>query len=148
MLTDLVMIVAGLRRRLALVKENNMDYQAISDFIQSMADISSSFSAAFFLALVVQGVTGYLIAPLKNTPRIAHWLIKIGLADSIEDGTISIWWIPYVTFTFGLILGMAFRVDIVSQYIQGANPIVSKVLTAVIIGVGSNMLHNLSSNGK
>lgn len=125
-----------------------MDYQAISDFIQSMADISSSFSAAFFLALVVQGVTGYLIAPLKNTPRIAHWLIKIGLADSIEDGTISIWWIPYVTFTFGLILGMAFRVDIVSQYIQGANPIVSKVLTAVIIGVGSNMLHNLSSNGK
>lgn len=122
-----------------------MDYQAISSFIQNMANISSSFSAAFFLALVVQGVTGYLVAPLKNTPRIAYWLIKIGLADSVEDGTISIWWIPYVTFIFGLILGLAFSVDIVSQYIQGANPIVSKVLTAVIIGVGSNMLHNLSS---
>jgi hypothetical protein len=126
-----------------------MDYQAISVFARTLSDVSAGFAAAFFLAMVIQGVTEYLIAPLKNTPRIANWLVRVGLADeNFGEGTISIWWIPYVTFAFGIALGLAFNVDIVSQYIPTASPVVSKILSAIIIGVGSNMLHSLSSRGK
>lgn len=117
-----------------------------------------TFAPALFLALAILSVTNYLKQPLVNTPRIRDWLLKHGLAylkDSVSDRTIAnrinignlivLWWLPYVTFTLGAIAAFAIDLDIVSSFIPGVNGIVSRLLTAAIVGGGANVIHDVTS---
>lgn len=117
-----------------------------------------TFAPALFLALAILSVTNYLKQPLVNTPRIRNWLIRHGLAyykepvnDRLVFGKVNIgklvvlWWLPYVTFVLGAVAAFAIDLDIVSSFIPGVNGIVSRLLTAAIVGGGANVIHDVTS---
>lgn len=116
--------------------------------------VTTAVQTAFMLAIAVVAITDYLKRPLTNTPRIAAWMEKVGLAyakDSEKPAlgdNLTVWCIPYITFAFGFTLSYAFQVDIVSVIIGEINPLASILLTSAIIGGGSNIISQVSNIGK
>jgi hypothetical protein len=128
--------------------------------------MDNQLQAALFLAIVVTAVMDYLKQPLINTPKVALWLVAHGWAyieDKVRDADLTaqhmlnlvtnkavrapivIWPIPYVTFLIGLVLTIIFNIDIVSAFIPDAGLWPAKILTAIIVGCGSNLIHDVTS---
>lgn len=116
--------------------------------------VTTAVQTAFLLAIAVVAITDYLKRPLTNTPRIAAWMEKVGLAyakDSEKGGigdNLTMWAIPYVTFVFGFVLSYVFQVDLFSSLLGNINPLASILLTAAVIGGGSNIISQVSNIGK
>jgi len=108
--------------------------------------VSGMLYAALVLALIVKAVVDYLKLPLINTPHIVKWLLTVHLAYEDGNGGVTIWIIPYVTFAFGFVLSMVFGLDLVSQYMIVRSHLASQILTGMVIGVGSNLIHQLASD--
>lgn len=101
------------------------------------------FIQALIISFVVQGVVTYLKLPLIHNPSIVKWMVKRGLAHEDVDGTgMSLWWIPYLTFILGMIFSFAFGLDFVTSYVPKAAPWAALLMTALIIGTGSNGIND------
>lgn len=125
-----------------------------------MTEPVSDLAAAIFLAVAVMAITEYLLKPLKESPKAADFLVRIGLAyyesnpaseryrgkepSSSLVEPITIWVTPYITFILGFALSAACGVDFVAKYLPNANPILSLLITAAIVGGGSNTIHRLT----
>ncbi len=119
-----------------------------------LESLTVAVATAGTLALIVMVVTEYLVAPLKNTPKIAAWLVKIGLAyrkgpDASVGDDITIWVIPYITFAFGALLSYLLGLDIMTDLLGiDTAGLTAKLLTAVVVGGGSNVIHRITNGGK
>lgn len=91
----------------------------------SLTEVIGLLAAATFLATANERLVGYFDpiwkkVPLENFKR-------------------------YVSFLFGALLGYLFQIDLVSQLIPTTPmfPWAGRLLTALIIGGGSNLIHDL-----
>lgn len=86
-----------------------------------------SITAAFILAVLVEGIVEYFIA---------------------KDGA-SQPWIKYVAAAIGVAVCVAYKVDVLASLgLVSAVPFVGSVLTGVVIGRGSNYLNDFISKVK
>ena len=83
-----------------------------------------NLTIALFLAAVNEGLVNYLSEPLKQ-----------------KYPELDTWWLMYVALITGSLLGWFSGVNLFVGYIQ--EELVAKLLTAVAIGAGSSLLHEL-----
>ena len=84
----------------------------------------SPLGQALFLAAAVERIVEYLFAPMKK-----RW------------PEYDFWFIPYVVFVVGSLLGYFAGLDILPGL--GTSPLVRDLLSAAAIGCGSELLHGL-----
>lgn len=80
-----------------------------------------------FLAIANQKIVEYLTRPLK---------------ERNPDG--DYWWLLYVALATGAIIGWLSGVNLFAAYIPDV--VTGRVLTAVVIGGGSSLIHDLFGN--
>jgi len=114
----------------------------ISDIGQASVQ---AIETAIFLAVVVRTITDYLKAPFLEVPMLRDWMLRHKLAYYNGDNNLRIWFVPYVTFVFGLVLSIVTRTDIVQPFLPTANSTIRIIISGVIVGGGSNIIHSLVS---
>lgn len=82
------------------------------------------FFVALFLATVNKALVDYFAAPLRQ---------KYPTAD--------MWWLVYVALATGAIIGWFADLNLFTTYI--ANPLAGRLLTAIFVGGGSSLLHDV-----
>jgi membrane-associated PAP2 superfamily phosphatase len=73
----------------------------------------------------------------------ANYAIINYLADPVRQQypNLNLWWLVYVAFATGAALSWLAGVDLLAVYID--NALVSRLVTALVIGGGSNLIHNI-----
>jgi hypothetical protein len=115
----------------------------MEDFVTVLMQTGGFGVAAMLLSVIVMALTEYLKLPLISTPHIRAWLVKTSLAYEDKDGGVTIWVIPYFTFVLGLALSIIFSVDLVTRFIPTAPVLPARILTGVIVGIGSNFVNKI-----
>jgi uncharacterized BrkB/YihY/UPF0761 family membrane protein len=80
-----------------------------------------SLVIASFLSLVANRIVEAVVQPLK-----------------LKFPKLDLWWLIYVTWLIGGVLGYAAGVNLFSEYLP--NVLIGRVLTAIVIGGGSNLI--------
>lgn len=98
-----------------------------------LVGITTPLALAFFLALSVE--------------RVIEWFLK-PLLDKIQDETYRTLAIRLLTLLFGGVVAFGFGLDLVTPLVQAAGiapqwPVLGPIVTAVIVGGGSTLLHDL-----
>lgn len=99
---------------------------------------------ALLLSAVVLALVEYLKLPLLNTPHILNWMIRLGLVYVDDDNNPHIWFIPYITLALGIAMSLVFGIDLFAAMLTDATQAARTVLSAIVIGVGSNLIHRVS----
>ena len=81
-------------------------------------------AVAVFLAMANERIVEYLFKPLKR-----RW------------PEVDMWWIPYVVLVTGFVIGYLSKINLFSQWIS--NPLLSQILTATVVGGGSELVHQI-----
>jgi len=105
-------------------------------------NMNENLVAALFLSMAIMAITDYLKKPITSNLKIVEWLLKHNLA--MTDGTdVTLWWLPYLTFVIGLALSLVFGINLVSDILPNSPILAAQILTAVIVGCGSNVINDL-----
>ena len=92
-------------------------------------DPLSQLTLILFLAFIAEGMTEYFARPI---------LAALGSINS------SPMWLRYVAMLVGIGLSVAYRADLLLIIgFQAIHPMVGVVLTGILIGRGSNYMHDL-----
>lgn len=83
-------------------------------------------TAAFLLALITERITAALVAPVK-----AKW------------PELDLWWVIYPAWVLGGVLAYLANLNLVADLLPTLPAEVGRVLTAVIVGGGSNLIHDI-----
>lgn len=83
---------------------------------------------ALFLAALNKALVDALVAPLRA-----------------KFPDIDTWWLVYVALVTGFALGWISDVNIFTEYIP--HEITAKVLSSLMVGLGSNLLHQVFDSG-
>lgn len=116
-----------------------------------MIELATPVMAAVALSIAIMAVTEYLVVPLRNTPKIAAWLVKIGLAypkdpeKSTVGDNVTIWVIPYITFLLGAVCSFLLKLDIMASILSVDPQLVSRLISAAVIGGGSAVIHRVAA---
>lgn len=86
-----------------------------------------TLAIALFLAALNKGLVDWLCAPIKK-----RW------------SDVDYWWLVYVALVTGFLIGWVAQVNVFTVYIS--NLLVGRILTALLIGTGSSLLHDLFDN--
>ena len=84
---------------------------------------------ALFLSLAANRIIEALVRPIKE--RLAA-----------QGNEISWWWLIYVSWVFGGALAWLAGLQLFAEYLP-AYPIVDRVLTAIVVGGGANLIHGI-----
>jgi len=104
--------------------------------------MNENLVAALFLSMAIMAITDYLKKPITSNLKTVEWLLKHNLA--MTDGTdVTLWWLPYLTFVIGLALSLTFGINLVSDILPNSPILAAQILTAVIVGCGSNVINDL-----
>lgn len=84
--------------------------------------------AAFFLALIVKSIVAALTAPIKQ---------KWPEAD--------LWWLLYPSWVIGGIIAFLAKLNLLIDVpgLSALDPMAGQILTAIIVGGGANLLHDI-----
>ena len=98
--------------------------------------MSASVIMAFFLALVVNRILEHLFKPLRSLLLlyIAPNTTKLAWLDFIT---------PYVAWVAGGVLSWYTDIDLISALVPSIAPLVAKLLTAIVIGGGAGLIHDI-----
>jgi uncharacterized BrkB/YihY/UPF0761 family membrane protein len=88
----------------------------------------NELTIAIFLAVVANRIIEAFVAPLKN-----------------EFPEIDFWWLIYVAWVVGGLLSWFAGVNLFAPFVPTLDPLIGRVLTAVVVGGGSNLLADLFS---
>jgi hypothetical protein len=96
-----------------------------------MQDImnAGALATVLFLALVNAKIIDYIVKPLLDAAKIESK------------------WILYIALCTGAALGMFVKVDLFTADLF-TSPIVGKIVMAVLIGGGSNLIHDIIDRGE
>lgn len=83
-----------------------------------------ALTLAFFLALIANRLTAAIVEPVKQ-----HW------------PALDLWWLIYPSWVIGGLLAWLAGANLFAAYF--ADPLAGRLLSAVVIGGGSNLLHDL-----
>lgn len=83
-------------------------------------------SIALFLAALNKTLVDYIAEPVRQ---------KFPQGD--------FWWLQYVALVMGLFIGWLGNVNLFALYIP--DPVVGRILTAILIGGGSSLIHDVFS---
>jgi len=83
-----------------------------------------AFAVAILLATANERLIEYLIRPLQRKFSHLDW-----------------WFVPYVSFASGLLIGWFSGVDLFGEWIQ--QPVLTHILTAALIAGGSELIHSI-----
>lgn len=83
---------------------------------------------AVLLAVVNRAIVDYLSAPVKA-----------------KFPDLDLWWLVYVAFATGLLVGWFAGVNLFSS-VEGMPVLLGRILTAMCIGGGSNLLHDVATH--
>ena len=96
---------------------------------------------AFFLALVVERVIEFVVKPL------IHNGVKATGQTEEEAAAKTALIIPYVAWLFGAALAWGFGLDLFAGMAAAVGlepaPLFTQALTAIVVGGGSNLMHDL-----
>jgi len=80
-------------------------------------------SAALFLAVINKALVDYIVAPIRQ---------KFPETD--------MWWIVYVALVTGVVIGWISGVNIMGEMLP---QVAGRVLTAIFVGGGSSLIHDV-----
>lgn len=106
--------------------------------------MQSNTELAIMASSIVLAAVEYLKMPLISTPRILSFLTQHGIARVDGDGVVHMWCIPYITFVMGVAFTVMFKIDLFADRMPDVSQLARTVLTSVVVGVGSNLIHSLS----
>lgn len=110
--------------------------------IETVADVASVLTMAFFLALVVERIIQFVIRPLVENA------VKAAGRDPEKVGLI----LPYISAVMGGLLSYGFGLDLFAAMAEaaGLEPAawLTQLLTALVVAGGSNLLHDLWPQGQ
>lgn len=81
---------------------------------------------AFLLALITERITAALLAPVK-----VRW------------PDLDLWWVIYPAWVIGGIIAYLASINLLAELVPTFDPQVGRILTAVIVGGGANLLHDI-----
>lgn len=84
------------------------------------------FVTALFLSVASNRIVEAFVAPVKQ-----KW------------PALDLWWLVYVTWVAGGALSYLAGINLFSAVVPALPPIAGQVLTALVVGGGSNLLHDL-----
>jgi len=85
-----------------------------------------TFITASFLALAANRIVEAVVAPVK-----------------LKWPTLDLWWLMYATWALGGALAYVSGLNLFAEPLPGLAPVVGQVLTALVVGGGSNLLHDV-----
>jgi hypothetical protein len=92
-------------------------------------DPLAELTLILFLAFIAEGTTEYFARPI---------LAYFGTIDT------SPMWLRYVAMIVGVALSLAYRADLLLMVgLEAIHPLIGVVLTGILIGRGSNYIHDL-----
>ena len=102
------------------------------------------FLAILFLAFLAEGLTEYLARPILDGLANADPDAPQSKIGNPESEIAKPLWLRYVACLVGVGLALAFRADLFSAVgLAAINPWIAYVLTGILIGRGSNYVHDL-----
>jgi hypothetical protein len=84
----------------------------------------NELAIALFLAALNKGLVDWLSAPIR-----------------VRYPDLDLWWLIYVALATGAALGWVSGANLVEAYVP--DPMVGRVLTSLLIGGGSSLIHDL-----
>jgi len=85
-----------------------------------------AFAAALLLGVTNMAIVNYLAEPVrKRYPEL------------------DLWWLLYVALGTGSVIGWFANVNLFAEIIPTMEPLAGKILTCVLIGGGSKLLHDV-----
>ena len=85
-----------------------------------------AFTIALFLSVAANRIIEAVLAPVK---------IKFPAAD--------LWWVVYLTWVLGGALAYLAGLNLFTEQLPALNPVIGQVLTSLVVGGGSNLLHDV-----
>lgn len=82
----------------------------------------NELEAALFLSTANYAIVNYLADPIRT-----------------KYPNLDLWWLVYLAFATGVLLSLVSGVDLFTDYI--ANAFVSRIVTALVVGGGSNLIY-------
>lgn len=91
-----------------------------------MEDFLKALTVGSTLAFITERIVAALVAPVK-----AKW------------PNLDMWWLIYPTWVLGGLLAYAAGINLLLTLVPSLDPLYGRILTAVIVGGGSNLIHDL-----
>ena len=85
-----------------------------------------AFITASFLSLAANRIIEAVVAPVK-----------------LKFPKLDLWWLMYMTWMLGGALAYVSGLNLFAAPLPGLAPVVGQVLTALVVGGGSNLLHDV-----
>lgn len=110
--------------------------------IDTVTDVASVLTMAFFLALVVERIIQFVVRPLiENAVKAA----------GSDPGKVALI-LPYMSAVMGGLLSYGFGLDLFAAMAEAAGLApaawLTQLLTALVVAGGSNLLHDLWPQGQ
>jgi hypothetical protein len=86
----------------------------------------SELTIAVFLSIITNRVIEAIVQPLKK-----------------QFPALNLWWLVYVAWPVGGLLAWFAGINLFLTLVPGLDPLVGRILTAVVVGGGSNLLADL-----
>ncbi len=86
----------------------------------------AAIATAFFLAIAANRIVEAFVAPVRK-----RW------------PALDLWWLVYVTWIVGGVISYLAGINLFAELVPGLPPLAGQVLTALVVGGGSNLLHDL-----
>lgn len=83
-----------------------------------------TLAIALFLSLVVNRIIEYAVKPVKQ-----------------RYPDLDMWWLVYVAWVAGAALAWVAQINLFADYLP--NPLAGLILTAIVVGGGANLLHDI-----
>ncbi len=106
--------------------------------------MQSNTELAIMASSIVLAVVEYLKMPLISTPGVLSFLTQHGIARVDDDGVVHMWCIPYITFVIGVVMTVMLKIDLFADRMPDVSQLARTVLTSVVVGIGSNLIHAIS----
>lgn len=84
---------------------------------------------ASLLSLITERIVAALVAPIKQ-----RW------------PDLNLWWLLYPSWVLGGLIAYFANINLLAELVPNLDPLLGRVLTAVIVGGGANLLHDLFAN--
>ena len=94
--------------------------------LETFSLAAQALAVASFLAVAAKSIVQAVAEPVRK-----------------KFPNLDMWWLIYVTWAVGGLLSWAAGVDVFSMIIPEFNTTVGKLLTAVVVGGGSSLIHDI-----
>ena len=91
----------------------------------------SELTVAIFLTVITNRVIEAVVQPLKK-----------------RFPAVDFWWLVYVAWIVGGLLAWLANINLLTALVPGLDPLAGRVLTAVVVGGGSNLLADILPSAK